>query len=107
MPLVSIIVPAYNCERYLRQAVDSIRAQTVQDFEILIVDDGSTDRTPDIARELAATDARVRIFTQSNSGGPAGPRNRAIGLSTGELLAFLDPDDFWHPTKLARQIAVL
>ena len=107
MPRVSVIVPAYNCERYLEQALQSIQAQTLSDIEVLVVDDGSTDSTFALAQDIASTDDRFRVMTQPNSGGPAVPRNRAIAASSGGYVAFLDPDDYWYPSKLQRQADVL
>jgi glycosyltransferase involved in cell wall biosynthesis len=97
---VSCIVPVFNGERYLPEALDSILAQSHRPLEIIIVDDGSTDRTPEIAREL---DGPVRYLRQPNAG-PATARNTGIDAATGDLVAFLDHDDLWHPDKLARQV---
>lgn len=105
-PLASVIIPAYNAERYLRQAVESALAQTHSNLEVVIVDDGSTDGTRRLADEIAATDPRVRVFTQENAGVGAA-RNRGIAEAHGEFLAPLDADDFWYPKKLERQIAAL
>lgn len=105
-PLASVIIPAYNAERYLREAVESALAQTHSHLEVVIVDDGSTDGTRRLAEELAAGDARVRVFSQENAGVGAA-RNRGIAEARGEFIAPLDADDFWYPEKLARQIAVL
>ena len=98
---ISCIVPVYNGERFLAEALDSILAQTHQPGEIIVVDDGSTDGTPEI---LARYGERVRYERQENAG-PASARNAGLGLARGELVAFLDADDLWHPEKLARQSA--
>ncbi len=100
-PLISCIVPVFNGERYLREALDSIFAQTYRPLEILVADDGSTDRTPYIA---AAFGNRLRYLRQDNQG-PAAARNLGIRAATGEFIAFLDADDVWHPEKLERQMA--
>jgi glycosyltransferase involved in cell wall biosynthesis len=100
-PLISCIVPVYNGERYLREALDSIFAQTYRPLEILVADDGSTDRTPGI---VAGFGDRVRYLRQENQG-PAAARNLGIRAATGNFIAFLDADDLWHPEKLARQMA--
>ena len=100
MMLVSVIIPAYNIDKYLAETLDSVLAQTHSHFEVMIVNDGSTDRTLEIAQEYAAKDDRIRVVSQANEG-LAGARNRGIRETTGELIAFLDGDDRWHPTKLS------
>jgi glycosyltransferase involved in cell wall biosynthesis len=100
-PLVSCIVPVFNGERYLREAIDSIRQQTYQPTEIIVVDDGSTDNTPAVIESVGDG---VRSLRKDN-GGPAAARNSGLRVATGELIAFLDADDRWHPEKLARQVA--
>jgi len=106
MPTVSVIMPAYNAERYLHTAVDSVLRQTVSDLELLIVDDGSNDETVTIATWYADRDPRVRVLRQKNAGpGPA--RNHAFQHATARLLAFLDSDDEWDSTFLAEHLAVL
>ena len=99
--LVSCIVPVYNGERYLREALDSIAAQTHRVIEIIVVDDGSTDGSAAI---VARYPARIRLYAQPNAG-PAAARNRGIRDARGAYLAFLDADDVWHPEKLERQLA--
>src|SRR5262245_44701098 len=106
MPTASVIMPAYNAERYLRPAVDSVLRQTVSDLELLIVDDGSSDETVTIATWYADRDPRVRVLRQKNAGpGPA--RNHAFQHATARFLAFLDSDDEWDSTFLAEHLAVL
>jgi len=100
-PLISCIVAVFNGERYLKEALDSILAQTYRPLEILVVDDGSTDRTTEIVSEYSDT---VRYFWQSNAG-PGAARNAGIKLAKGEFIAFLDADDLWHKKKLTRQIS--
>ena len=99
-PLISGIVPVYNGERYLRETLDSMLAQTYQPLEVIVVDDGSTDGTPKV---VAGYGDRVRYIYQENSG-PAIARNRGIDAARGEFIAFLDADDLWHPEKLMRQM---
>ncbi len=101
--LVSCIVPVYNGERFLAEALDSILAQSYEPLEILVVDDGSTDGTPDV---VAGYGERVRYVAQGNAG-PAAARNRGLEASKGELLAFLDADDLWVTEKLALQVRTL
>ena len=106
MPTVSVIMPAFNAERYLAPSVESVLRQSFRDFELLIVDDGSSDRTVEIARGFAERDPRVRVLQQANAGpGPA--RNAGFRAAAGRLFAFLDSDDAWDETFLAEQVAVL
>jgi GT2 family glycosyltransferase len=101
-PLVSIVLPTYNRERYLREAVDSVLAQTYQRWELIVVDDGSTDGTLGYLARLP--DPRVRLVHHEHAGQPARVRNRGAGEAAGEYLAFLDSDDVWEPRKLELQI---
>ena len=98
-PLVSVIIPAYNAVRYLGETLDSVRAQTYRDFEIIVVDNGSTDETAVVAQGRGD----VRYEFQNHSDSP--PRGRGVELAHGELICFLDADDLWHPHKLARQVS--
>ncbi|HEX5473886.1 MAG TPA: glycosyltransferase family A protein [Vicinamibacterales bacterium] len=106
MPAVSVIVPAYEVEAYLGEAVESALAQTFDDLEVLVVDDGSTDRTPAIASELAAVDPRVRLLRKPN-GGLSSARNLALAHARGEFVALLDGDDAWEPGFLQAQVGIL
>jgi len=101
-PLVTCIVPVYNGEAFLGEALDSIVAQRHRPIEILVIDDGSTDGTAGIA--AAAREAAVRYARQDNAGGAAA-RNRGIAMAQGDFVAFLDADDLWPPDKLDRQLA--
>ena len=103
MPRVSVIIPSYNCARYLGRAIDSARAQTYKDYEILVVDDGSTDDTKDVSMQYGR---KVTYLYQQNRGVSAA-RNHAILKANGELFAYLDADDMWYPEKLERQVAFL
>lgn len=105
-PLVSVIIPVYNAERYLEQTVRSVQAQTITDMEILLVDDCSTDGSAVIMRRLAAEDQRIRLLMSSCNQGVATTRNIAIKNSRGTYLAFLDADDLWYPDKLRLQLAL-
>ncbi|MES2856206.1 MAG: glycosyltransferase family 2 protein, partial [Bdellovibrionota bacterium] len=98
--------PAYNAERFLASTVASVQAQTFSDWEMLIVDDGSKDSTPDLAASLAKQDPRIRNFTQKNSG-PAAARNLGLSNARGRFIAFLDSDDIWLPKKLETQVAFM
>jgi len=99
-PQVSVIIPAYNRAGCLREAVDSVLAQEFRGFELIVVDDGSTDATPQLLREY---DGSIRVLRQENRGVSAA-RNAGIAASRGELIAFLDSDDIWLPGKLACQV---
>jgi glycosyltransferase involved in cell wall biosynthesis len=101
--LISVIIPAYNAERYLPEAIDSVLAQTCPAGEIIVVDDGSSDGTPRLAERYGG---RVRWLSQKNQGSGAA-RNRGIVAARGELLAFLDADDVWVRHKLAWQVEAL
>ncbi len=92
--LISIIVPVYNTEQYLRRCIDSVLAQTYKDFELLLIDDGSKDSSGVICDEYAAKDARLRVFHKEN-GGVSDTRNYGLDLAHGKYLMFLDSDDFW------------
>jgi len=102
-PPISVIIPVYNGEHYLGEAIASVLAQTVQPAEVIVVDDGSTDASLAVAMRFAPT---VRIITQANQGASAA-RNRGIALSSGEFLAFLDADDLWVADKLQQQMLAL
>ena len=101
--LISVIIPAYNIDKYLAETLDSVLAQTYPHFEVVIVNDGSTDRTLEIAQAYEAKDSRIQVVSQANQGVSAA-RNHGIRVTTGELLAFLDGDDRWNPNKLNAHI---
>jgi glycosyltransferase involved in cell wall biosynthesis len=100
-PTVSVVIPAYNAEAFIAESVQSVLDQTVQDFEVIVVDDGSKDGT---RGALAAFGDRIRVHRQPN-GGVARARNTGVGLARGAWIAFLDADDVWLPHKLERQLA--
>ena len=99
--LVTCIIPAYNAAPYLAAAVESVRAQRYRPVEIIVVDDGSTDGTPDIAKSFGDAITAVRQANQ----GPVVARNRGLDAANGAYIAFLDADDLWLPDKLTRQMA--
>jgi glycosyltransferase involved in cell wall biosynthesis len=101
-PRVSVVIPTRDAAPYLRQALASVRAQRYPDLEVIVVDDGSTDDTREIARRAGD----VRWLWQDHRG-PAAARNRGVEAADGDLIAFLDADDLWHPTKLERQTSRL
>lgn len=102
MPRVSVLIPTWNREKYLGEAVESVLNQTYRDFEVVVVDDGSTDGTEDLVRRFG----RVRYVWQPHSGIPAA-RNRALAEARGEFVAWLDSDDLYVPDKLEKQVAYL
>lgn len=102
--MVSIITPTYNSERYIASAIRSVLNQTYTEWEMIIVDDGSTDRTLDIIQSFAIRDPRIRLIILPSNGGVSNARNTAIKHSRGRYVAFLDSDDIWLPNKLERQI---
>jgi glycosyltransferase involved in cell wall biosynthesis len=102
--LVSIITPNYNCAKFILQTIESVLNQTYQNWEMLIIDDCSTDGSYEIALKYAGKDSRIHVFRMGKNSGTAICRNKAIDLSRGEYLAFLDSDDIWLPRKLERQL---
>lgn len=105
-PIVSVIIPTYNRANLLSRAIKSALSQTFQDFELIIVDDGSTDNTKEVVEKFKKKDNRVKYIWQENSGGPASPKNKGIKASKGEYIAFLDDDDEWFPEKIEKQLEI-
>jgi glycosyltransferase involved in cell wall biosynthesis len=105
-PLVSIIVPAYNQARWIRDTLESVIAQTYDNWECIVVNDGSTDATAEIVRSLAQSDERIRLIEQANRG-VSSARNVGIDASAGKYVVFLDGDDLLLPEKLRRQVTAL
>ena len=103
--LVSVIVPTFNRAGYILEAIDSILGQTYTDLELIIIDDGSTDATPDVVKKI--NDSRVKYHRFDNSSSPGIARNRGIDMAKGEYLAFLDSDDTWVKEKLEKQVKFL
>jgi teichuronic acid biosynthesis glycosyltransferase TuaG len=101
--LVSIIMPAYNAELYIAQAIDSVVNQTYKKWELLVIDDGSTDATAAIAQRYANEDSRIYVISQANQGLGAA-RNTGLRQASGTWIAFLDSDDLWEPAKLEKQL---
>ncbi|MDW8322990.1 MAG: glycosyltransferase [Burkholderiales bacterium] len=102
-PLVSVVIPAYNAAWCVGKAIDSVLAQDFRDFELIVVDDGSTDQTPEI---LAVYGEAIRVIRKPN-GGLSSARNAGIAAARGEYIAFLDADDWWLPAKLSKQLAYM
>ena len=108
-PTVSVVMPAYNSREFIGTAIASVVSQSFTDWELLVVDDGSSDGTPEVVAAAARNDSRIRLIALAvNSGNrPAIPRNCALRAATGRFIAFLDSDDSWRPAKLARQVALM
>ncbi len=102
-PLVSVVIPTFNRQRIIGAAIQSALGQTYPRMEVIVVDDGSTDDTGAVLRSFGEA---IRVIRQENAG-PSAARNRGVECAAGEIIAFLDSDDAWHPTKVARQVAVL
>ncbi len=107
VPLVTIILPVYNVERFVAETIESIITQSFEDWELLIVDDGATDRTSAIIANYQSGDGRIRVVSHATNSGPHAARNTALGLARGALIAFLDGDDVWYHEKLAKQVAAM
>jgi len=105
-PLTSVVIPAYNAELFIERTLRSVLRQTHSNLEVIVVDDGSTDKTRVIAEAAATPDDRVRIISVPN-GGVAKARNIGIAEANGEFVAFLDADDLWHPTKIELQVTAM
>ncbi len=105
--LVSIVMPAYNCEKYVVEAINSILAQTYRNWELLVLDDGSKDNTLQIIEEFSQKDSRIKALPNGKNIGVSATRNRGIELASGEWIAFLDSDDMWKPEKLEKQFEIV
>ena len=101
---VSIITPSWNSEKYIEKTIESVQKQTYMNWEMIVVDDCSTDRTVEIVEKISKEDPRVRIIRQEVNGGAAKARNRSLCEATGRYIAYLDADDIWKPTKLEKQV---
>lgn len=106
-PKVSVIMPAYNAERFIEQAIVSVMGQSVPDWELLVIDDCSSDGTCAVVEGLAARDGRIRLLRNETNQGAAKTRNRGLELCRGTYIALLDSDDVWHPNKLQVQLETL
>ena len=106
-PLVSIVMPLYNCENYVAEAVESVISQSYRNWELIIVDDASTDNSYLIVKKLVGNNPKVKIYHKEQNIGVAKARNYALQLSEGKYIAFLDSDDIWLPNKLEIQIGFM
>lgn len=105
--MVSIITPSHNAEKFIAQTIESVLAQTYQEWEVIVVDDLSSDNTVQIIEDYAQNDPRIKLIKLEQKSGPAVARNRAIEASRGQYIAFLDADDLWMPEKLEKQISFM
>ena len=104
----SVVIASYNAATTIGRAIESVQDQTYSDWQLIVVDDGSTDGTKDVIRRYADADPRIQLLTTGgNSGSPAMPRNVGVGAAAGRFIAFLDSDDFWAPGKLETQVGFM
>lgn len=106
-PMASIIMPVYNSEKFMSAAIESVLCQTYSDWELVIIDDGSSDHSKEIATKFSLRDQRITIVHNEQNLGIAKTRNRGIERVTGKYVAFLDSDDLWLPNKLEEQLAIM
>lgn len=104
MPKISIVMPLYNAEDYVSEAIESVRSQTYEDWELIVIDDCSTDCSRAKVDELAALDSRILVYSNAKNSGAAFTRTAGLKHVSGEYLAFLDADDVWMPEKMEKQI---
>lgn len=105
MPLVSVIMPAYNAAAFIEEAIHSVILQTVTEWELLVIDDGSKDDTCRIVQDIAKSDSRVKLLVNEKNMGAAGSRNRGLDVFAGRYVALLDSDDYWKPNMLKKMLA--
>jgi teichuronic acid biosynthesis glycosyltransferase TuaG len=104
--LVSVVMPAYNCEKYIVEAIKSVLAQTYENWELLVLDDWSKDNTLQIIKQFSQKDSRIKVIPNGKNMGVSATRNRGIEFASGDWIAFLDSDDMWKPSKLEKQLKV-
>lgn len=105
--LVSIIIPVYNAEKFLEKTIDSVLAQTYENFELILINDQSTDRSEEIVKDYESKDNRVKGFNLSENSGAAVARNTGLEKAKGQFIAFIDSDDMWKENKLAEQLSFM
>jgi glycosyltransferase involved in cell wall biosynthesis len=104
MPLVSIITPVYNAERFIEKSILSVLNQTYEDWEMLVIDDCSTDNSLAVVKKYSLVDSRIRLINMPKNSGVAAARNTGVNVAKGRFIAFLDSDDTWMPSKLSDQV---
>lgn len=105
--VVSVIIPVYNAERFVKQTIESVLNQTYKEIEIIVIDDNSTDASASIVHQMMSEYPQIRYFKFDENKGVANARNKAIDMATGRYIAFLDSDDLWFPEKIEKQIRLL
>lgn len=103
-PFCSVVIPVYNCEKYIEETLKSVINQTFSDFEVIIVNDCSTDNSLRVIEEIAKEDVRIKVFSNEKNNGVAATRMKGVSEAKSDYIAFLDADDVWKPTKLEKQI---
>ncbi len=106
-PLVSVVMPAFNAAAFIERTIATVQSQTLKEWELIIVDDASTDDTLDVLAKVASEESRIRIIALETNSGAAVARNKAIEAASGRYIAFLDCDDLWYPEKLEKQLALM
>ena len=106
-PLLSVIMPSYNAEAFIAESMESVIGQSVEDWELIVIDDASTDGTRDIVEGYRRRDRRIRLLTQATNHGAAHARNLGLDQARGAMIAFIDSDDVWFSDKAAKQIAAM
>lgn len=105
--LISVVMPVYNSEKYVSNAIESVLKQTYQHWELIIIDDGSLDQSVEIVEQFAKRDDRIKLLVNTENCGIAKTRNRGIEEAEGQYIAFLDSDDAWYPEKLKTQVSIM
>ena len=106
-PLLTVIMPSYNAERFIAESIESVVNQSLNEWELIVVDDASTDGTRDIVADYQRRDRRIRLITQETNRGPAHVRNLGLDQARGAMIAFIDSDDVWYSEKATIQIAAM
>ena len=106
-PLLTVVMPTYNAQRFIAESIESVIAQTVDDWELLVVDDASTDATKQVIAKYQEQDGRIRLLARPSNQGPAYARNFALDQARGKWIAFIDSDDIWHPQKTEKQLSAM
>lgn len=104
LPLVSVIMPSYNAELYIEEAIASVQAQSYTNWELIVIDDGSKDSTKEIVKKIAEKDPRIRLLINKENMGVAKTRNRGLEVFEGQYVALLDSDDYWYPEMLQKML---
>ena len=104
-PVVSVITPAYNAEPFIKETIESVLSQSLSDWELIVIDDGSTDDTQKVVAEYEKADDRIHLIINENNMGVARTRNRGLDMFRGQYVAFLDSDDYWDPQMLEKMVA--